>query len=42
MSGRDRLAGILTSAHHLWNHGAQSDQVRAGDLWILSWEGDQG
>lgn len=40
MSSGNRPAGIPASAHELWDHGAQSDQVRAGDLWILSWEGE--
>lgn len=40
MSGSGRPAGIPASAHQLWDQGAQSEQVRAGDLWILSWEGD--
>lgn len=40
MSGGNRPAGIPASAHQLWDHGAQSDQVRPGDLWILSWEGE--
>ncbi|BBZ60648.1 hypothetical protein [Mycolicibacterium monacense] len=38
MSGRDRPAGIPASAHQLWDNGAQSEQVRAGDLWVLSWD----
>ena len=40
MSGRDRPAGIPASAHQLWDNGAQSEQVRAGDLWVLSWDGE--
>ncbi|MDZ4233106.1 MAG: hypothetical protein U1C73_04980 [Dietzia sp.] len=40
MSGRDRPAGIPASAHQLWDRGEQSEQVRAGDLWVLSWEGE--
>lgn len=38
MSGSRRPAGIPASAHQLWDRGVQSEQVRAGDLWILSWE----
>ncbi|SEH79486.1 hypothetical protein SAMN04489835_4217 [Mycolicibacterium rutilum] len=40
MSGGDRPAGLPVSAYQLWDRGAQSKQVRAGDLWILSWDGD--
>jgi len=40
VSGRDRPAGIPASAHQLWDNGAQSEQVRAGDLWVLSWDGE--
>lgn len=40
MSGDDRPAGIPASAHELWDRGAQSEQVRVGDLWILSWDGE--
>ncbi|WP_156297972.1 hypothetical protein [Mycobacterium paragordonae] len=39
MSSGDRPAGIPASAHELWDRGAQTQQVRAGDLWILSWDG---
>lgn len=38
MSGSRRPAGIPASAHQLWDHGVHSEQVRAGDLWVLSWE----
>lgn len=39
MSISNRPACIPASAHELWDRGAQSEQVRAGDLWILSWDG---
>lgn len=39
MSG-DRPAGIPASAHQLWDEGVQNTQVRPGDLWILSWDGE--
>ncbi|MFD3038521.1 hypothetical protein [Mycolicibacterium senegalense] len=39
MSG-DRPVGVPASAQELWDRGVQGDQVRAGDLWILSWEGE--
>lgn len=38
MSG-DWPPGIPASAHQLWDAGVQSTEIRAGDLWILSWEG---
>lgn len=40
MSGGDRPAGVPASAHQLWDRGAQREHVRAGDLWVLSWDGD--
>ncbi|SRX96058.1 hypothetical protein MSP7336_04333 [Mycobacterium shimoidei] len=40
MSVGDRPVGVPASAHELWDRGAQSEHVRTGDLWILSWEGE--
>lgn len=40
MSGVNRPAGIPATAHDLWDMGVQSTQVRAGDLWIFSWDGE--
>lgn len=36
----DRPAGIPESAQQLWDEGVPDTQVRAGDLWILSWDGE--
>jgi hypothetical protein len=36
----DRPAAIPESAHPLWDEGVPDTQVRAGDLWILSWDGE--
>jgi hypothetical protein len=36
----ERPAGIPESARNLWDEGASDTQVRAGDLWILSWDGE--
>jgi len=38
--GSGRPAGIPASAHQLWDYGTGSDYARAGDLWILSWDGE--
>jgi hypothetical protein len=39
VSRGDWPAGIPASAHELWDRGAQAEQVRAGDLWVLTWDG---
>jgi len=39
VSSGDRPAGIPASAHGLWDRGAQTQQVRPGDLWVLTWDG---
>jgi hypothetical protein len=36
----ERPAGIPVSAHTLWDEGVSDTQLRAGDLWILSWDGE--
>jgi hypothetical protein len=36
----DWPSGIPASAHQLWDAGVQSTEIRAGDLWILSWDGE--
>lgn len=33
-------ADLSASAQELWARGAQSTQVRVGDLWVLSWNGE--
>lgn len=40
MSGGNRPAGVPASAYQLWDRGAQRELVRAGDLWVLSWDGE--
>lgn len=35
-----RPAAIPESARTLWDEGVPETQVRAGDLWILSWDGE--
>lgn len=35
-----RPAGIPASAYRLWDEGAYREEVCAGDLWVLSWDGD--
>ena len=36
----ERPAGIPESAHTLWDTGVEGTQIHAGDLWILSWDGE--
>jgi hypothetical protein len=36
----ERPPGIPESARTLWDEGVSDTQVRAGDLWILSWDGE--
>lgn len=36
----ERPAGIPESAHPLWDEGVPNTQIRPGDLWILSWDGE--
>jgi hypothetical protein len=36
----ERPASIPEAARTLWDEGVPDTQVRAGDLWILSWDGE--